>query len=130
MRPSALLGVVAFVAAPTTPRAQQPPTARDVVARIKQDIGVPWTEPTVDTFKDGDPATPVTGIAVTMMATFDVLQRAAARGANLVITHEPTFYDHFDKLDVLEGEHDSVTAAKRAFIREPRLVVVRQQDHR
>jgi len=44
-----------------------------------------------------------------MMATFGVLQRAAARGANLVITHEPTFYDHFDKLDVLESEHDSVT---------------------
>ena len=56
---------------------QAPLTARDVVERIKQNIGVPWTEPTVDTFKDGDPATPVTGIAVTMMATFDVLRRAA-----------------------------------------------------
>jgi len=109
--------------------AQQPLTARDVVERIKQRIGVPWTEPTVDTFKDGDPATPVTGVAVTMMATFDVLQRAAAHGANLVITHEPTFYDHFDKLDVLEAEHDSVTAAKRAFIREHRMVVVRMHDH-
>jgi len=109
--------------------AQQPLTARDVVQRIQQNIGVPWTEPTVDTFKDGDPATPVTGIAVTMMATFDVLQRAAARGANLVITHEPTFYDHFDKLDVLEAEHDSVTLAKRAFIREHRMVVVRMHDH-
>ena len=72
--------------APTVSRAQQPLTARDVIERIKQNIGVPWTEPTVDTFKDGDPATPVTGIAVTMMATFDVLQRAGARGANLVIT--------------------------------------------
>lgn len=115
--------------APTLSGAQQPLTARDVVQRIQQDIGVPWTEPTVDTFKDGDPATPVTGIAVTMMATFDVLQRAAARGANLVITHEPTFYDHFDKLDVLESEHDAVTAAKRAFIREHHMVVVRMHDH-
>src|SRR5438552_4712390 len=129
MRLSALLVVFAFVAAPTTPRAQQPLTARDVVARIKQNIGVPWTEPTVDTLKHGDPATLVTGIAVTMMATFDVLRRAAARGANLVITHEPTFYDHFDKLDVLEAEHDSVTAAKRAFIREHRMIVVRMHDH-
>ena len=129
MRLSALLVVFAFVVAPTTPRAQQPLTARDVVARIKQNIGVPWTEPTVDTFKDGDSTTRVTGIAVTMMATFDVLQRAAAHGANLVITHEPTFYDHFDKLDVLESEHDSVTAVKRAFIREHRMVVVRMHDH-
>jgi putative NIF3 family GTP cyclohydrolase 1 type 2 len=109
--------------------AQQPLTARDVVQRIQQNIGVPWTEPTVDTFKDGDPATPVTGIAVTMMATFDVLQRAAAGGANLVITHEPTFYDHFDKLDVLEAEPDSVTAAKRAFIQDHHMVVVRMHDH-
>jgi putative NIF3 family GTP cyclohydrolase 1 type 2 len=131
MRLSALLVVFAFVVAPapTTPRAQQPLSARDVALRIKQNIGVPWTEPTVDTFKDGDSTTRVTGIAVTMMATFDVLQRAAARGANLVITHEPTFYDHFDKLDVLESEHDSVTAAKRAFIREHRMVVVRMHDH-
>jgi putative NIF3 family GTP cyclohydrolase 1 type 2 len=71
----------------------------------------------------------VTGIAVTMMATFDVLQRAAAGGANLVITHEPTFYDHLDKLDVLEAEHDSVTAVKRDFIRAHHMVVVRMHDH-
>jgi MFS family permease/putative NIF3 family GTP cyclohydrolase 1 type 2 len=109
--------------------AQQPLTARDVVERIKQNIGVPWTEPTVDTFKDGDSTTRVTGIAVTMMATFDVLKRAQERGANLVITHEPTFYDHFDKLDVLESEHDSVTAMKRAFIRTHGMVVVRMHDH-
>ncbi len=130
MRASAWLVAAALALAPSISRAQQPPlTARDVVEMIKQNIGVPWTEPTVDTFKDGDPATPVTGIAVTMMATFDVLRRAAARGANLVITHEPTFYDHFDKLDVLEAEHDSVTAAKRAFIREHRMIVVRMHDH-
>ena len=130
MRASASLVAAALALTPSISLGQQAPlTARDVVERIKQNIGVPWTEPTVDTFKDGDPATPVTGIAVTMMATFDVLRRASARGANLVITHEPTFYDHFDKLDVLESEHDSVTAAKRAFIREHRMVVVRMHDH-
>src|SRR5882762_5276876 len=117
MRASEWIVVLALTLAPSISAAQQPLTACDVVERIKQNVGVPWTEPTVDTFKDGDPATPVTGIAVTMMATFDVLQRAAAGGANLVITHEPTFYDHFDKLDVLEAEHDSVTAVKRNFIR-------------
>jgi putative NIF3 family GTP cyclohydrolase 1 type 2 len=104
-------------------------TAQDVLARIKQNIGVPWAQETVDTFKDGDPTMPVTGVAVTMMATFDVVRRAAAQGANLVITHEPTFYDHFDKLDVLEEEKDAVTAAKRAFIRERRMVVLRMHDH-
>src|SRR5712692_1345181 len=129
MRLSALLVVFAFVVAGTTPRAQQPLTAHDVVERVKQNIGVPWTEPTVDTFKDGDSTTRVTGVAVTMMATFEVLERAAAGGANLVITHEPTFYDHLDKLDVLEAEHDSVTAVKRDFIRRHHMVVVRMHDH-
>jgi putative NIF3 family GTP cyclohydrolase 1 type 2 len=122
------IAVAALIFVPSA-YAQQPLTARDVVERIKHHIGVPWTEPTVDTFKDGDSTARVTGIAVTMMATFDVLQRAAAHGANLVITHEPTFYVHFDKLDVLEAEHDAVTAAKRAFIREHGMVVVRMHDH-
>jgi len=67
------------------------PTAQEIVAAIQQHVGVPWKTPTVDTFKAGNPDTPVTGIAVTMMATLDVLQRAAANGQNLVITHEPTF---------------------------------------
>jgi putative NIF3 family GTP cyclohydrolase 1 type 2 len=66
---------------------------------------------------------------VTMMATLDVLQRAAAAGANLVITHEPTFYDHLDRIDVLERENDLVTAAKRKIIRDNRMVVVRMHDH-
>jgi putative NIF3 family GTP cyclohydrolase 1 type 2 len=131
MRPSTwlLLTVLVGASLPSDALAQARPTARDVVERIKQNIGVPWSDTTVDTSKDGDPATPVTGIAVTMMATFDVLRRAAAAGANLVITHEPTFYDHFDRLDVLEHESDAVTAAKRAFIREHHLVIVRMHDH-
>ena len=104
-------------------------TARQVLERIKANIGVPWMEQTVDTFKDGDPDTRVTGIAVTMMATFDVLQRAAAQGANLVITHEPTFFGHQDELGPLEAAHDSVTALKRAFIRDHRMIVLRMHDH-
>lgn len=104
-------------------------TARQVLERIKANIGVPWMEQTVDTFKDGDPDTRVTGIAVTMMATFDVLQRAARQGANLVITHEPTFFGHQDELAPLEVAHDSVTALKRAFIRDHGMVVLRMHDH-
>src|SRR4051794_739129 len=74
-------------------------TAREIVDLIKQHVGVPWREQTVDTIKAGDPETPVTGIATTMMATFDVLRRASAAGANLVITHEPVFYTHLDSTE-------------------------------
>ena len=104
-------------------------TARQVIEKIKQNVGVPWTTPTVDTFKAGDPDTPVTGIAVTMMATLDVLERAAANGKNLIITHEPTFYNHLDKTDTLEKQNDAVLAQKQKFIADHHLVVWRFHDH-
>jgi putative NIF3 family GTP cyclohydrolase 1 type 2 len=105
-------------------------TAREIVSRIQRHVGVPWQKETVDTFKAGDPDSPVTGIAVTMMATLDVLQRAAASNKNLVITHEPTFYSHLDTIDDLpEKEADPVLAAKRNFIRTHGLVIWRFHDH-
>lgn len=108
---------------------QVPLTARQVIERIKSHVGVPWNEKTVDTFKAGDPDTPVTGIATTMMATYDVLVRAAAEGKNLVITHEPTFYSHLDGTEVFEKENDAVWAQKDRFIREHHMVVWRFHDH-
>jgi putative NIF3 family GTP cyclohydrolase 1 type 2 len=103
-------------------------TPREVVAEIQKQVGVEWKEETVDTFKAGDPDTAVTGIAVTMMATMDVLERASAKGLNFVITHEPTFYAH---LDTPEGmpESDPVWAEKRAFIEKHGMVVWRFHDH-
>lgn len=104
-------------------------SARQVIERIQKNVGVPWRNETVDTFKAGDPDTPVTGIATTMMATYDVIERAAAAGLNLVITHEPTFYGHTDVTGELEKENDAVLAAKQAFIREHHMVVWRFHDH-
>jgi hypothetical protein len=69
-------------------------TARQVVERIQKNVGVAWRTGTVDTLKAGDPDTPVTGIATTMMATFDVLVRASAGGANLIITHGCHFLNY------------------------------------
>jgi putative NIF3 family GTP cyclohydrolase 1 type 2 len=108
----------------------KPLTARDVIARIQAHVGIPWQQETVDTFKAGNPETQVKGVAVTMMATLDVLERAAAAGQNLIITHEPTFYNHQDNPDGLEQkENDAVLAAKRAFILQHSLVVWRFHDH-
>jgi putative NIF3 family GTP cyclohydrolase 1 type 2 len=103
-------------------------TARELVAEIQKQVGIEWKKDTVDTFKAGNPDTPVTGVAVTMMATMDVLQRASAKGLNFVITHEPTFYAH---LDTPEGipESDAVWAEKRAFIEKHGMVIWRFHDH-
>ncbi len=103
-------------------------TAREVVAEIQKQVGVEWKKETVDTFKAGNPDTAVIGIAVTMMATMDVLERASAKGLNFVITHEPTFYAHLDTPDGMP-ESDPVWAEKRAFIEKHGMVVWRFHDH-
>ncbi len=103
-------------------------TARELVGEIRKQVGVEWQKQTVDTFKAGNPDTVVRGVAVTMMATMDVLQRASAKGLNLVITHEPTFYAHMDTPEGIP-ESDPVWAQKRAFIEKHGLVVWRFHDH-
>ena len=116
-------------AASSAARAQDKrPTAREVIAAIQEHVGIPWQKETVDTFKAGNPDTAVTGIAVTMMATMDVLQRAANQGRNLVITHEPTFYNHLDVPDGMP-ESDPVWKEKREFIDKHGMVVWRFHDH-
>ena len=53
---------------------------------------------------------------MTMMATLDVVQRAAAGGANLIISHEPTFFGHLDQLEPLvKGTPVTFVAAKDPF---------------
>lgn len=99
-----------------------------MVAEIQKHVAVEWDKNTVDTFKAGNPNATVTGIAVTMMATMDVLERASAKGLNFVITHEPTFYAHLDTPDGLP-ESDPVWAEKRAFIEKHGIVVWRFHDH-
>jgi putative NIF3 family GTP cyclohydrolase 1 type 2 len=115
------------VATPGMDAAGSTLTAQQVIGRIKQNVGVPWRTPTVDTFKAGDPGAPVRGIATTFMATMDVLQRAAAQKLNLVITHEPTFYNHLDETGELTG--DAVYQFKQDFIGKNRLVIWRFHDH-
>ncbi len=102
-------------------------TAKEIMSRIKDQITVPWQNETVDTFKAGDPDTRITGIATTFMATMEVLKKAKALGLNLIITHEPTFYTHFDATDTYGV--DPIVAAKQKFIEENGLVVFRYHDH-
>ena len=109
-------------------QAQQTITARQVIERIQQHLGVTLPANTVDTVKAGNPDEPVKGIAVTMMATYDVLERAARSGNTLVITHEPTFYNHQDATADLEKQSDQVLAAKQKFIADHHLVVWRFHD--
>lgn len=122
-------GLTTFLLLATGARAQNHRiTAREIVGEIQKQIGVEWKKDTVDTFKAGNPDTPVSGVAVTMMATMDVLQRASAKGLNFVITHEPTFYAHLDTPDGVPQD-DPVWAEKRTFIEQHGMVIWRFHDH-
>ena len=102
-------------------------TAGTVIDRIKAQVGIPWRPQTVDTLVAGTPDTPVTGIATTMMATFDVVQRAAADGKNMVVTHESTFFSHQDTVDAFVD--DPTYRAKREFLDRHRMAVFHFHDH-
>ena len=102
-------------------------TAREVVERIRQNVGVPWRSRTSDTFKWGDPDAPVTGITCTFMSTFSLLRRSAAAGNSFIISHEPTFWSADD--GAADFRDDPLFDRKMAFIEQSRLVVFRFHDH-
>jgi len=102
-------------------------TVGEVISRIQENVTCEWREETVDNLKSGKLDQKVTGIATTFMATLEVLKKAKAQNINLIITHEPTFYNHFDDKKALEN--DPVQQAKLKFIEENDLVVFRFHDH-
>lgn len=104
-------------------------TAACLVSRAAAALAVTPRPTTVDGLVAGDPGTPVRGVAVTTLATLEVLERAVAAGANVVVTHEPPDYDHTGAaVPDLEAEGDPVLAAKRAFVADHGLVVWRAHD--
>jgi putative NIF3 family GTP cyclohydrolase 1 type 2 len=135
------LGGGLLAAAGVQPAAAASITAGEVIDRLKKKLaerGVTWQErpagpggaagaPTVDTYKLGDPATPVTGVATCWQSTFEVLRKAAGRNLNLIITHEPTFWNHLD--DTQAVQQDTIYLAKREFAERNRMVLWRFHDH-
>ena len=109
------------------PRVTQTLTAGQVVDRIKANVGIPWRAQTVDNIVAGTAETPVKGIATTMMATLDVIQRAAASGKNMVITHESTFFSHQDRTDQIL--QDPTYQFKLNVLNRHNMVVFHFHDH-
>jgi len=85
-------------------------------------------EGSVDTLKFGNPQTEVKGIVVAFMATQQVLERSVELGANLIITHEGTFFSHHDTKES-SYVHDPVYKAKSRFIEESGLAIYRFHDY-
>jgi putative NIF3 family GTP cyclohydrolase 1 type 2 len=102
-------------------------TVQSIIDTILKEVpGAPLPD-TVDTIKSGDGGAVVTGIVTTFIATMDVLRKAVDLGANFIITHEPTYFNHRD--DVSWLANDPVYAAKRGYIDDHHLTIWRFHDH-
>ena len=101
-------------------------TAQQAIDRIVKATGATLPANTVDTIKAGDPDTVVTGIVTTFSPTMEVLRKAVAAGDNLIVSHEPTFYNHLDDRALFVD--DPVYKEKLAYINEHHLVIWRFHD--
>ena len=88
--PTLILMVLSFNSFP------QQLTVRQVIDKILVSLETEIHPGSVDTLKAGSWDQEVTGIATSFMTTLSVLKRAHEMGANLILTHEPTFYNHLD----------------------------------
>ena len=79
---------------------------------------------TCDTCKAGDPERDVTKVAVTMFATPDVIRQAADWGAELLITHEPTYHTIEDI-----AVDETVDLEKKELLDKTGMVLFRLHDH-
>ena len=89
-------------------------------------------EVTCDTLKAGDPEQELTRVATAMFATPDVIRQAENWGANLLIVHEPTFYDHWDSYETMAqttGFKREILDMKQKFIADHGMTIFRYHDH-
>src|SRR5512136_1566806 len=100
---------------------------REIVDAITRECKAPYFEKTCDLLMAGDWLSEVTGIATTFMATVEVIKEATSRGANLIITHEPTFFTGWDATDWLT--EDPVYKAKMELIQRNKVNIWRFHDH-
>ena len=100
--------------------------ARELMAELcaRADRPVPDT---VDTCKAGDPEKELRKVATCFIATPEVIRAADAWGADLLITHEPTYYEHRDHRGQIPD--DPVMQAKKRLLESTGLTVYRLHDH-
>lgn len=102
-------------------------TVQQVIDKVLASVPGVHIANTVDTVKYGDPNQVVTGIVTTMFATDEVIEAAAKMGANFIIVHEPTFYNHVDDTKWLEN--DPVFVFKAALLKKYKIAVWRYHDY-
>lgn len=98
-----------------------------LIETIIKETGAALVPNTVDVIKEGSPETPVKGIVTCMFATMDVLRKAVKKNCNLIIVHEPLYYNHLDNTG--QFQNDPVYLEKKKFIDDHNLVIWRFHDY-
>jgi putative NIF3 family GTP cyclohydrolase 1 type 2 len=83
-------------------------------------------EETVDRIIYGDPDRPITKIAVAWMPYQKTIQQAIDLGANVLVTHEPTFYIHRDLRD--KNVASPEVTRKREWLDKQDITIIRCHD--
>jgi putative NIF3 family GTP cyclohydrolase 1 type 2 len=102
-------------------------TIQQIIDRILEEIPDEQITNTVDVFKSGDPTQKIKGIVTTFLASQAVIEKTIQTGSNLIITHEPVFYNHLDQVDWLA--ENPVFQAKRNLLADHQIVVWRFHDY-
>lgn len=98
-------------------------TVQEVIDHLTKSVGP--IKDTIDSLKSGSPDQEVTGIAVSFMPTYEAINEAIERHANLLVTHEGVFFSHWDDNELGENK---VYDKKLHLIRESGLAIYRNHD--
>ena len=77
-----------------------------------------------DTLKAGKADIEVKKVALSMHPTLEVVEKAKQRGAQLLIVHEPAYYNHMD-----EHSDEKIECEKRKILEESGVTIYRYHDH-
>lgn len=77
-----------------------------------------------DTCRHGDPNVEVSKVGVAMIATPEVIRAVKEWGAQLLIVHEPTYYNHME-----EHSDEKIENKKHEIIQESGIAIYRYHDH-
>ena len=82
-----------------------------------------------DDYKCGDPDQECTGIVTAISPTIEVIRETIRLGANMIITHEPTYYTSEDGPGWCEDFPNSVYKEKAELLKKHGIVIWRDHDH-
>ncbi len=102
-------------------------TVQQIIDIIIKDIkGAPFAK-TVDTIKYGSADSIVSGIVSTMFPTVEIIEKSIALNANLIIAHEPTYYNGADNVNWVAD--NKIVKKKQELLEKHKITIWRFHDY-